>query len=351
MRFKRGSTTLLSLAGIVAGGMILPVGSTGPVVPAASAVSIGESFGVYVRLVAGLEDEFDDVLQTFRAGIGEDWTLVADYEAGVNPDDCSYRAHVFILSSPEHAGAVLGHGPRAAFAVPVRVAVYQDEGGINIAAANPQSIDRTIVAESGFEDQSQEVVTALRKMVAQSFPGNLVDEQYGQMRDQGLIKKTMGMIAGGPFAGKIEKIASVKVEGNQDLAAVASRLYSGLEQVATERKWKIHPVYRLDMIDQNAVLIGLTGTPIEARAFHIVGSGGDHDRKDMACPGLDHAAAFPFEVLLTQEGDKINILMVDAMFRMKIYFEDAGKMKFAANMRMPGSIENEVRDKVEETLF
>jgi hypothetical protein len=31
-----------------------------------------------------------------------------------------------------------------------------------------------------------------------------------------------------------------------------------------------------------------------------------------------------------------------------MYFEDAGKVKFAANMSMPGSIENELRDLVEE---
>ena len=31
------------------------------------------------------------------------------------------------------------------------------------------------------------------------------------------------------------------------------------------------------------------------------------------------------------------------MYRMKMYFEDAGKMKCAASMRMPGSIEDEIR--------
>ena len=56
-------------------------------------------------------------------------------------------------------------------------------------------------------------------------------------------------------------------------------------------------------------------------------------------------------MLLTRDGDVVTVLMVDSMFRMKMYFEDAGKMKFAANMRMPGSIEHEVRDKVEETLY
>jgi hypothetical protein len=34
------------------------------------------------------------------------------------------------------------------------------------------------------------------------------------------------------------------------------------------------------------------------------------------------------------------------MFRMKMYFEDAGKMAFAKNMGMPGSIEEELKQKV-----
>ena len=36
---------------------------------------------------------------------------------------------------------------------------------------------------------------------------------------------------------------------------------------------------------------------------------------------------------------------------MKMYFEDAGTMKFAANMRMPGAIEDELRDKIQESLY
>lgn len=41
---------------------------------------------------------------------------------------------------------------------------------------------------------------------------------------------------------------------------------------------------------------------------------------------------------------QIRVTLVDEMYRMKMYFEDAGKMKFAMNMGMPGSIEREIRD-------
>ncbi len=34
------------------------------------------------------------------------------------------------------------------------------------------------------------------------------------------------------------------------------------------------------------------------------------------------------------------------MFRKKMFFEDAGRMKFARNMRMPASIVDELKDVV-----
>jgi hypothetical protein len=48
---------------------------------------------------------------------------------------------------------------------------------------------------------------------------------------------------------------------------------------------------------------------------------------------------------------KIKVLIIDAMFPMKMYLEDAGKMKFAANMKMPPSLEGEMRDEIEDSLY
>jgi hypothetical protein len=166
-----------------------------------------------------------------------------------------------------------------------------------------------------------------------------------------LIGKTMGIIAGGPFPDKVEEIANVGVGGPDGLAETAQRLYAGLEDLGGSRRWALRPVYQLDLSSHGVIVIGITGEPMEARAFGIVGSGGDDGRKDFACPGIDHAPAFPIELVLRADGDRVRIHIVDEMFRMKMYFEDAGKMKFAANMRMPGSIENEIRDKVEDSLF
>jgi len=51
-----------------------------------------------------------------------------------------------------------------------------------------------------------------------------------------------------------------------------------------------------------------------------------------ACPGIDHPAAYPVEVVLTQEGDQVRVNVVGEMYRMRMFFEDEGKMKFPRNM-------------------
>jgi hypothetical protein len=42
------------------------------------------------------------------------------------------------------------------------------------------------------------------------------------------------------------------------------------------------------------------------------------------------------------DGGAVHVRFVDSMYRMKMFFEDAGKRAFMKNMGMPGSIADEV---------
>jgi uncharacterized protein (DUF302 family) len=317
-----------------------------------AAVGSEEEHGVFVSLAEGLAGEFDDVVETLVSALETSgWELLASYEVGVDRDECSYRATVLAVNSPDYASSVLQMGTHAAFALPLRISVFQDENGTHVAAANPLSLNRTIVSEDGFLEQSSDVVAQMKSVAASAFPGNGSSRQYGQMRDRGRIARTMGLIAGGAFTDKIETVIRVRPENDEGLSEVAHRIYEGLGNVGGSWDWDIRPVFMLDMADEGAVVIGVTGEPMEAKAFQIVGSGNNSSREDLACPGIDHAAAFPIELVLVEEEGRFVVKIVDAMFRMKMYFEDAGKVKFAANMLMPGSIEDEIRDKVEESLY
>ena len=340
---------------VLAARALLPLGAAPLAAPASTPnadVLFAEEYGVYLSLAENLTGDFDGVVATLTEAVeAAGWQVLSTHESGVKEDDCSYRASVLAVNAPEYASSVLRMGVFAAFALPLRVVVFQDENGTHVAAANPLSLNRTIISEDAFEADSREVVGQLRAIAESAFPGTAGAQQYGQMRDRGLISRTMGLIAGGEFTSKIETVTRVRPEDGEGLAEVAHRIYQGLEGVGGSWSWDIRPVYLLDKASEGAVVIGLTGERMEEKAFQIVGSGGNSARKDLACPGIDHAAAFPIELVLIEDDGRIAVQLIDAMFRMKMYFEDAGKVKFAANMQMPGSIEDEIRDKIEESLY
>ncbi len=304
--------------------------------------------GVFLRLAAYAPKSYESVVQNLRAALAAvGMTVLADYEAGVNRTRCGYHARVLVAHWPEYAGSVVRDGARGAFAAPVRLSVFEDEAGVKVVAVNPRSLNRTIVAEEGREGEWARLTGQLEAAVHARLPGTTTE--YGQVREQGRIGKTMGVMAGGPFEGKIKDVLTVPA-GAEGVRGVARRLYEGLTRQAAAGEWKLRPVFVQDLAPKEIVVLGVTGEPMEARSFDIVGAGAEAGRRVMACPGIDHAASYPLELVLVQEGQTVHIRTVDEMFRMKLYFEDAGMMAFARNMGMPGSIGGELRQKVAAAL-
>ncbi len=302
---------------------------------------------VYLDLadsVVGSLDEITGELRTAFTGAG--WDVLAAYSAGAEHRECGFGARVLVVHSPRYAQVVLSHGPAAAFAVPLRLVIFQDEAGSHVAVANPLSVNRTIVAEQGFDGESDSVLREISGIVSQAVHGTPGLRPYGQVRTRGYIGRTMGIMAGGPFLEKIETVAAVRGDSAEQLRRVADQVWRGVRQGGGHGRWQVAGVYRLDLVDQGVVIIGVSGAAMEERAFQIVGAGGDKSRRSFKCPGLAYGAAFPVEVVVMRDQGQIRVTLVDEMYRMKMYFEDAGKMKFALNMGMPGSIEQEIKDLV-----
>jgi hypothetical protein len=223
--------------------------------------------------------------------------------------------------------------------VPVRVAIFDDEHGVHVAMVNPLNIERTIAAETGLEGAGRSLIDEVTTLVAAATHGQTVSRPYGQSRNRGLIGKTMGVMAGGAFASQLKTLS---VSDAADLRRVADDTWRRLQQ-PSRGKWQLHGIYRLDLAEQGLVILGVSGSAMESRAFDIVAAGGDNTRSKFKCPGLAYAAAFPLEVVLRRDGTQVRAEAIDAMYRMKMYFEDAGQMKFARNMLMPGSIADELK--------
>ena len=102
--------------------------------------------------------------------------------------------------------------------------------------------------------------------------------------------------------------------------------------------WKA--ISKINSPDNKAVLIGLTRPRTEGVSFHIAGSSREDDNNK--CPGIDHTAAYPIEVLVLEEDGKVNVYTQREMFRMDMYFWDAGMSAFMNHMSMPGILDESI---------
>jgi len=270
------------------------------------------------------------------------WTVIAGIDAGV-PEGCAYKAHVIVLYQPLYVKTVMEANRKTGpFAAIDRINVFSDEQGTHVSVVNPHSIVRTVLMDDvKYNDLCEQHLQAIRQLILSSVKGTTSDKQYGEMRNEGYIGKTMGVVAGGRFD---EKVENVYVIPKGIPGEIADKVEKALKD--NGKRWGIHTAYRVSMKEHETEIIGVTGAQLEGKSFDIVGAGSDDSRGDDTCPGLAHAGAYPLELVVTRENESVAIRMVDAMFRMKMYFEDAGKWAFMKNMSMPGSIKDEITDRL-----
>ena len=306
--------------------------------------------GVYLRLIETAPLPLLDVADRIEASLTSlGWVVAATLDCGVDPEACAFGSRVIVAHHSTYTDRILAYGPHAAFAAPVRFAVYEDEGGVHVAATNPLNLNRTIIDEESAPEDWLWAEGMILDVARVAFPDHVAPAHFGQRREKARIGRTFGIMAGGKFTDKIKTVSTLPAEG-VSTRMIAELLESQIESLDGDWDWGLRPVYVMDLPTHSVTVLGLSAGSVEAKAFQIVGSGGDDARRDMACPGLDHAAAFPIEVVVTEVDGTIEVSIVEEMYRMKMYFEDAGKMAFAKNMRMPGSIEDEIKDKIRAIL-
>jgi hypothetical protein len=222
-----------------------------------------------------------------------------------------------------------------------RIAVFRDETGVYLSTIHPGSLLRTVFMDNdGVEDVAAERRTVLREAL-----GATMAREYGQNRQKGHIGKTMGVIAGGPFDEKIGVVGSAE---GISVKEAADRIMAGFGE--SDMEWGMEIAYRLDLEDRGIAILGVTSVEMEARSFAIVGAGSDKERKNIACAGSAYAAAYPIELVVSEQDGRVVIESVDAMYRMKLFFEDAAKWAFMKNMTMPGSLASEIKGRLESAL-
>lgn len=313
----------------------------------AAAADARTEHGVYEyvveRAATGVPETAEAVEQALLRG---GFRILGRVDAG-SPAGCRFQSRVVAASDPAYAARLMAANRRTGpFAVVDRINVFADEAGTHVAVVNAESVNRTVLMDDPASSElARAHVVALRSLLSGVVPGTASEREYGEKRSRGYIGKTMGVMAGGPFG---EKIDDEAVIGGADWKGVAARLREGLARPGG--RWGLHLVYELELPEHETVVLGSSGTPMDSKSFSIVRAGADDARGSYRCPGLAHAAAYPIEIVVTREGDSVRVRMVDAMYRMKMYFEDAGKWAFMKNMGMPGSIHDELAGQIRAAL-
>ncbi len=310
---------------------------------ATTAEAKGPKFDVYeyvVESTSGSVELTTSAIQTEAESAG--WKLLATRQAG-SPEGCEYQAMVLSLVEPAFAQQLMMiNADTAPFALVDRINIFEDEKGVHVSIVDPRSIHRTVLLDDpACTEPAAEHRESLRALITTALDTPGVERGYGQARSKGHIGRTMGVMAGGSFDGKIKDELEVR---GPDWRTIAERLAKAMR--GPESEWGIELAYRYELPEHKTVILGCSGARMESKSFSIVRAGADKSRKKLTCPGIAHAGAYPLEVVVvgTEEGARIR--MVDAMFRMKMYFEDAGKMAFMKNMGMPGSIADALRKSI-----
>ena len=289
-----------------------------------------EDYGVYVKAVEKIAAPFDEVVKSVETALTKrGMDVLASYNASV-PQGCRFKAHTIVFNSHDYASKLSSHGVNAAFALPLRIGIYTDAKGVNVSFLNPSSINRTALGDGTEKQLSVNMMKDLSTLLASAVTGSVVDRQIGEIRSKGRV----GGRGGGDFVEKVMVIKKVADSGKA-FDDTVTKVKEGLS--SNPQGWRL--VYQT-VLPNGAVVFGTNKAATEAKAFEIAGE--RRESSDNSCPGIDHASAFPVEVVVYREGGQVKVVLLDEMYRMKVYFEDAGNWAFMKNMSMPGQIEKEI---------
>jgi len=214
--------------------------------------------------------------------------------------------------------------------VALRVSLYEDADGLNVAMVNPTAVnqfaeikDKTFSAKALYK-----TVDALQSHVR----GEKVFENVGPVWKDG---ETTG-IGGGELADHVREIFTAKRKSDTLFRVLSSDVEAAIRD--NRKDWKL--VYKINMADTGMVLFGITKNRVEKKAFAITGA--DRISGDNICPGIDHSLAFPIEVVVNRFGDRMQVETIDEGFRMKLYFGDTSEWAFLKHFYMPPQNEKEI---------
>ena len=329
--------------------------------------------GMYMLVVKNIKGDYGSVCdQVKQSVINAGFRILSDRDM-TTPDRvkkdqknlCGYKGKLLVFSSDDYVKILTGFGNKYLAASMLRVGIHETNEGIQIIIADPETINRIIFNDLNDDlynkivkstiPYKNKIIDALHSMKI-GFNVREVREPKRSTEDLREASKDMIMMVGDmtffededQFPEIYSQKNDVSIEG---LEKLKQKLYNNIKNFTPNQedkeyrwskdlkedlKWKI--VGEVYSPDKKAILFGLTRNQTEGVSFYIVGD----ETKENSCPGLDHLTAYPIEVLLMIKGDKIVVHTPREMFRMDMYFWDAGMAAFTNHMSMPGILDESI---------
>lgn len=294
-----------------------------------------------------------------------------DYVRKDSKEHCGYKAHLIILSSTNYTNMITSFGSKYLIAGFMRIGIYETPDGINVIITDPETVNRIVfndLYESGKKELYNQAVIKttvykdkLIELLHNSVTGEKLKKPMEPIRDDDDLaesSKDMFMMVGkmtlfndeDQFPLIYSILNSSAFEGLQNLKDKFVKNLLSFKPTDEDKDYRWYPnsddlkwavVSELVSPKMDAILLGITRPRTEAVSFHIAGSSREKDGD--LCPGIDHVTAYPIEVLLIQEEEKINIYTQREMHRMDMYFWDAGMTAFMNHMSMPGILDESIK--------
>ncbi len=340
-----------------------------------SAFVFASEHGIYLKVLSDAGEDFDGVVTSIERQISpSNFTILKNHQVAVpdlilkeDSEKCGYRATLFVLKNDEYTRFLTSFGNKYLVASFLKIGVYENEKGVQVNIIDPETINRIVFNDMDQQEYSKVIAGTkpfkdqLIALVHQLDAGKKVQKAMEPIRsDEDLweASKDMFMMVGpmtffkdeSQFPQIFSKTTETPGKTVQELLTRVTTNIGSFKASPDDidyqwspnksgLNWKI--ISRVFAPDSNAVVIGLSRPRTEALSFQIAGKPRNNDSNK--CPGIDHLGAYPVEVLILAEKGKVVIHTAREMFRMDMYFWDAGKMAFMEYMNMPKMLDKSIK--------
>lgn len=310
-----------------------------------------QQLGIYERILSASVN-FAQANQALKTSFAQSHLALHGIDTIQVPHDVQ-DARVYILTSPTYEAAARAESPRTISAQILRVSVYTygPDKKTYIDMANPVAL--AMIYYSGSQDYrrmiaaaeavSREIIAAVDKV-----PGTPVAVQLAPLRSAHAYESYDGDGLGKMMAhwdnwkSSQETVFETKTDFAATVAGVAKALGAGTDPGAKEASgWRL--IAQVP-VGPNAVWFGIDNSYTQVRTV-VIDSAFRSDGKTAQAPypGVDHAPALPMEVLVVKDGKRARVIQYDEMWRMELYFWDAGYRAFARYAFIPPTIYHSIQ--------